>query len=210
MVSITKNPDEIKNIEALRLKKYTGCYISKNRTGDFEQFVRNAKAPIEHLFGNHQFCDKSWCWSREIENVRQEIHNDSTNLKYGGTVDQQTSLTNITNNGILDDQAKTFDEIEAEWLEALGITDQDETDSEYTSSSESSNKDDYEGGDYGDEECTNDRVIDEWVAYLEGILDHDDIDTDLEAGNKLFSLFDLKEFKKRISINGTKKIRILS
>ena len=137
--------------------------------------------------------------------MRQEVHNDSTNLKSGDTVDQQTSLTNITSNGILEGQAETFDEIEDEWLEALGITDQDETDSEYASSSESSNKDDYEGGDYGDEECTNDCVIDDWVAYLEGILDHDNIDKDIEVENTLFFFPTYKSLKKGTSVNGTKK-----
>ena len=66
LVQGTKNPDEIKMIDALRLKKYISCYILQNRNGDFDKFVANAKAPVEHLFDNHEFCDESWCYAKEL------------------------------------------------------------------------------------------------------------------------------------------------
>ena len=53
-------------IDALRLKKYVSCYIVQHRNGDFETFVANAKAPVEHLFDNHEFCDESWCYAKEL------------------------------------------------------------------------------------------------------------------------------------------------
>ena len=66
LVQSTKNPDEVKMIDALRLKKYVSCYIVQHRNGDFETFVANAKAPVEHLFDNHEFCDESWCYAKEL------------------------------------------------------------------------------------------------------------------------------------------------
>ena len=66
LVQGTKNPDEIKMIDALRLKTYISCYILQNRNGDFDKFVANAKAPVEHLFDNHEFCDESWCYAKEL------------------------------------------------------------------------------------------------------------------------------------------------
>ena len=80
MTSVTRNPDEIKTIDALRLKKYTACYISQNRDGNFEKFVQNARAPIEYLFANHEFCDNSWCWSKEIDEVKMKVSNNGINI----------------------------------------------------------------------------------------------------------------------------------
>ena len=77
MVTTTKNPDDIKNLDALRLKKYTSCYIMRHRTDDFESFLKNARAPVEHLFNSHEFCDASWCWAKEIEVRMQKIMEDS-------------------------------------------------------------------------------------------------------------------------------------
>ena len=72
LVSSTKNPDEVKHVDALRLRKYTSCYITRHRTDDFTSFFRNARAPVEHLFSNHEFCDASWCWTKEID---ERLHN---------------------------------------------------------------------------------------------------------------------------------------
>ena len=80
-------------------------------------------------------------------------------------------------------------------LEALGIIDIDESDSKYDSSSESSYNYDDNSINYGDEESIDDQIY--WVAYLEGIIDKNDVDKELEAGNKFFSLSDLGDFKKK-------------
>ena len=31
------------------------------------------KAPIEHMFGSHEWCDKEWCWAKQIEETKIEI-----------------------------------------------------------------------------------------------------------------------------------------
>ena len=73
LVTKTKKLDEVKMIDTLRFKKYVSCYITQNRNGDFEKFVNNAKAPVEHLFDNHEFCDHTWCYAKEISNKTHEI-----------------------------------------------------------------------------------------------------------------------------------------
>ena len=66
LVSSSKDPDRVKNIDALRLKKYFSCYINQNRSISFQYFRDNAFAPAEHLFDNHEFCDAAWCWSKDL------------------------------------------------------------------------------------------------------------------------------------------------
>jgi hypothetical protein len=59
LVKKTRKQDEVKKVDALRLKKYISCYINQYWNGDFDYFVSNAMAPVEHLFDNHAFCDNS-------------------------------------------------------------------------------------------------------------------------------------------------------
>ena len=73
LVKKTRKQDEVKKVDALRLKKYISCYINQYRNGDFNYFVKNAMAPVEHLFDNHEFCDKSWCWAKELAYKTEEI-----------------------------------------------------------------------------------------------------------------------------------------
>ena len=72
MVTNNKDQSKLKMIDALRIKKYIGCYILQNRNKDFNTFVRNAVAPIEHMFNDHSFCDTSWCPSKEMD---EKVHN---------------------------------------------------------------------------------------------------------------------------------------
>jgi len=48
--------------ECLRLKLYYGAWISKkNRNLSLIDFTESSKAPINHLFGCHDFCSETWC-----------------------------------------------------------------------------------------------------------------------------------------------------
>ena len=67
------NLNTIKNDDAMRIKKYTSCYIIQNRTKDIGRFVHNAVALIEHLLNEHSFCDASWCCNKEISEKSKEI-----------------------------------------------------------------------------------------------------------------------------------------
>ena len=40
---------------------------------DINKFIKNALAPIEHLFNNHVFSDPAWCWARDIDDRIHEI-----------------------------------------------------------------------------------------------------------------------------------------
>ena len=73
MISETKDPDKCKTVDATRIKRYASYYIRQNRTKPLLDFVANAKAPIEHLFNDHSWCDSSWCWSKELEDNEQKI-----------------------------------------------------------------------------------------------------------------------------------------
>ena len=73
LVKGTKNPRECKKIDALRLKKYIGCYIYQNRNSPLEDMVRRAKAPVEHLFNCHEWCDEQWCWEKQLDSKQHEI-----------------------------------------------------------------------------------------------------------------------------------------
>ena len=46
----TINQRECKKIDALRIKKYTGCYIYQNRNLPLVEMAKKSKAPVEHLF----------------------------------------------------------------------------------------------------------------------------------------------------------------
>ena len=73
MVSDTKDPDKCKTVDATRIKRYTSYYIRQNRSGPLLDFVANAKAPIEHLFNDHTWCNPSWCWSKEVQENEDKI-----------------------------------------------------------------------------------------------------------------------------------------
>ena len=48
--SESKNPEKCKKIDALRLKKYIGCWIYQNRNLPIDEMMAKSSAPVEHLF----------------------------------------------------------------------------------------------------------------------------------------------------------------
>ena len=46
---------------AKRLKKNWGYMVKQNKGKTIEEFIEGAKAPLEHLFGNHTHCKVQWC-----------------------------------------------------------------------------------------------------------------------------------------------------
>ena len=51
----------VNNSIAKRMKKNWGYMIRQNRGKTIEEFMRADNAPLEHLFGNHIYCDPKWC-----------------------------------------------------------------------------------------------------------------------------------------------------
>ena len=72
MVTTTKDPNLCKMIDALRIKKYLGCFIYKNRHLPLSDFVKKAHAPIEHLFNCHEWCDSEWCFAKSLTEKSHE------------------------------------------------------------------------------------------------------------------------------------------
>ena len=65
-VTDTKDPKKCKKHDVNRLQKYIACYVAKRKHLPLEEFYRKARAPVEHLFNCHKWCDGSWCWAKEL------------------------------------------------------------------------------------------------------------------------------------------------
>ena len=72
IVTKTKNIDQVGTIDVLRLKKYLTLYLSQNKHKPVDKFKQNINAPAEHLFGNHCFCDSTWCWANSVDDFVHE------------------------------------------------------------------------------------------------------------------------------------------
>ena len=47
---------------AVRLKKYWGYMIKKNREKTIEELSAASKVPLEHMFKCHENCSAEWCF----------------------------------------------------------------------------------------------------------------------------------------------------
>ena len=66
--------------EVLRMKRYMGYWLKQTRTLSFEEFQQASYAPLEHLFGNHTFCDVQWCPVKANRNtVKGKYHSKEEN-----------------------------------------------------------------------------------------------------------------------------------
>ena len=52
---------KVKKSHAERLKKYWGSFIKQTRWTNLDNMREASKAPLEHLFNNHVFCEEKWC-----------------------------------------------------------------------------------------------------------------------------------------------------
>ena len=67
MVTKVLDPNKCEMIDAMRVKKYVVCCILKNNHLPLDQFHQKMRAPLEHLFNNHEWCDGDWCWEKELD-----------------------------------------------------------------------------------------------------------------------------------------------
>ena len=72
MVSNTTDPNKCKNINFLLVKTYISCYLYHSTNLPFDNFVQRARAPIEHVFNCHLWCDDAG-WNREIDDKEQKM-----------------------------------------------------------------------------------------------------------------------------------------
>ena len=70
---MSNSKSECQKIDALRLKKYFGFWIGKSKLLPFQKFKELSKAPVEHLFGCHEWCGVDWCFSADDDESRERI-----------------------------------------------------------------------------------------------------------------------------------------
>ena len=74
----SNSKSECQKIDALRLKKYLGCWIGKSKLLPFAEFKRLSKAPVEHLFATHEWCSAEWCFSDELDQATEKYTQKAT------------------------------------------------------------------------------------------------------------------------------------
>ena len=66
----SKAKSNAEEIDAMRVKKYCRCWIGKSKLLPFDKFKKLSKAPVEHLFNCHEWCDKEWCFAAELQEAK--------------------------------------------------------------------------------------------------------------------------------------------
>ena len=102
LVGNSKNPRECKKIDALRIKNYIGCFIYQNRDLPLSKMIKKANAPIEHTFNYHEWCDKEWCWAKQLDlrqfklttNVLEHINENKPESENSSDSDLESITTN--------------------------------------------------------------------------------------------------------------------
>lgn len=64
LVKLKKSESTCSRVEALRFKKYYAYMLKKNCDKSIKEISEAAKAVLEHLFDNHQYCDERWCHAK--------------------------------------------------------------------------------------------------------------------------------------------------
>ena len=119
--------------------------------------------------------------------MRKECNKEDEKRNYKGKISEQ------------DNDIKTFEEIENEWLHSLGIHDVEVSDSEYESSSDSINSDEDLSTACIDD-CDDDDAIEEWITSLDDVLKNPVMVDEVQLGNRLFSISDFEELKEKEKI----------
>ena len=44
--------------------------------------MRKAKAPVEHMFNSHEWCDLEWCWAKQLDDKQLELTTAHMKRKY--------------------------------------------------------------------------------------------------------------------------------
>ena len=75
---MAQSPSRVHQAKAdcLHLKIYYGAWIKKTRNLSLIDFTESSKAPINHLFGCHDFCSETWCPVKAGKNVSNGKYHD--------------------------------------------------------------------------------------------------------------------------------------
>ena len=74
LAKAAKSTSTLEMSDAMQYRMYIGCCIKKNRHLSLEEFKIKMRAPVEHIFGCHEWCDKEWCWSKELDDVKSNVN----------------------------------------------------------------------------------------------------------------------------------------
>ena len=82
---LAKKYSTIDKALAQRIKEYWGTFLKQIRRMDWEQdqqlILSKAKAPIEHVFDNHQYCSETWCYKLQAQN-EGKVYNPPPNRPF--------------------------------------------------------------------------------------------------------------------------------
>ena len=67
LAAMPKKESAVKKSHAERLKKYWGYFIKQQRYNSLDDMRRASKAPLNHLFGDHEYCNDSCCVAKKIK-----------------------------------------------------------------------------------------------------------------------------------------------
>ena len=87
-------------IDAMRVKRnigwYVRCYCSDD-SKTFDEFVKNAKAPVLHHFDDHSCCDSSWCWKKYLGDKEIKYYEEGKYSLYNSVLLAIKYFIDITN-----------------------------------------------------------------------------------------------------------------
>ena len=67
LAKLPKRESHVNKSHAMRLKKYWGYFLKQKRCSTLEEMRNASKAPLNHLFDDHQHCDISWCLAKQAK-----------------------------------------------------------------------------------------------------------------------------------------------
>ena len=69
LYALANSPQKVSKIDkalAQRLKDYWGVFLKQIRNLDIEtdaqEIIKRSNAPVEHVFNEHKYCSKTWCY----------------------------------------------------------------------------------------------------------------------------------------------------
>ena len=67
LAAMPKKKLVVKKSHAGRLKKYWGYFINQQGYNNLDGMKNASKAPLNHLFDIHYFCDSTWCMTKKMK-----------------------------------------------------------------------------------------------------------------------------------------------
>ena len=100
--------------DALRLKKYWGYMIKKNRGKTIEELSEASKVPLKHTFNSHDNCSSEWCFKTRASEEGNTYNKRDDEFRYKQNDNQLYNLLKKTlfpfqTDKVLRESMHTFD-----------------------------------------------------------------------------------------------------